>query len=156
MGLPRLLPRQLPLKAVLGELAPDQSKSTDTKHRRTLRRVHLKNKDTDTKMTPSIKLNSGYDMPQVGFGLWKVENATCADTVYNAIKAGYRLLDGACGKSPTSLPRHPRQPHCIAQWDRFGTEVKRDGRGDCVSSWELREQKRVAQFTPPPPAPPRP
>ncbi|KAG6006330.1 NAD(P)H-dependent D-xylose reductase (XR) [Claviceps maximensis] len=47
-------------------------------------------------MAPSIKLNSGYEMPQVGFGLWKVDNATCADTVYNAIKAGYRLFDGAC------------------------------------------------------------
>lgn len=46
---------------------------------------------------PNIKLNSGYEMPQVGFGLWKVDNATCADTVYNAIKAGYRLFDGACG-----------------------------------------------------------
>ncbi|KAL2755783.1 hypothetical protein ACRALDRAFT_2027464 [Sodiomyces alcalophilus JCM 7366] len=44
---------------------------------------------------PSIKLNSGYDMPQVGFGLWKVDNAIAADTVYNAIKTGYRLFDGA-------------------------------------------------------------
>jgi D-xylose reductase len=35
-------------------------------------------------------------MPQVGFGLWKVANETCADTVYNAIKVGYRLFDGAC------------------------------------------------------------
>lgn len=48
--------------------------------------------------SPTIKLNSGYEMPQVGFGLWKVDNAVCADTVYNAIKAGYRLFDGACGK----------------------------------------------------------
>jgi len=45
---------------------------------------------------PTIKLNSGHSMPQVGFGLWKVDNATCADTVYNAIKTGYRLFDGAC------------------------------------------------------------
>lgn len=29
--------------------------------------------------------------------LWKVNNDTCADTVYNAIKSGYRLFDGACG-----------------------------------------------------------
>jgi hypothetical protein len=50
---------------------------------------------------PTVKLNSGYEMPLAGFGLWKVDNATCADTVYNAIKAGYRLLDGACGASPT-------------------------------------------------------
>lgn len=48
--------------------------------------------------SPSIKLNNGYSMPQVGFGLWKVDNATCADTVYNAIKTGYRLFDGACGR----------------------------------------------------------
>jgi D-xylose reductase len=49
--------------------------------------------------SPTVKLNSGYDMPLCGFGLWKVSNDTCADTVYNAIKAGYRLLDGACGTS---------------------------------------------------------
>ena len=47
--------------------------------------------------SPTVKLNSGHDMPLVGFGLWKVDNAVCADTVYQAIKAGYRLLDGACG-----------------------------------------------------------
>ncbi|KAI0474028.1 Aldo/keto reductase [Xylariaceae sp. FL0804] len=47
-------------------------------------------------MGPTIKLNSGHEMPQVGFGLWKVDNATAADTVYNAIKTGYRLFDGAC------------------------------------------------------------
>ncbi|KAL4928534.1 aldo/keto reductase [Aspergillus undulatus] len=46
--------------------------------------------------TPTIKLNSGYDMPIVGFGLWKVNNETCADQVYEAVKAGYRLFDGAC------------------------------------------------------------
>ncbi|KAK3329319.1 NADP-dependent oxidoreductase domain-containing protein [Apodospora peruviana] len=45
---------------------------------------------------PNIKLSSGYDMPQVGFGLWKVDNAVASDVVYNAIKAGYRLFDGAC------------------------------------------------------------
>lgn len=55
-------------------------------------------------MVPSIKLNSGHDMPQVGFGLWKVDNAVCADVVYNAIKAGYRLFDGACGKSQPLPP----------------------------------------------------
>ncbi|POS82920.1 putative NAD(P)H-dependent D-xylose reductase xyl1, partial [Erysiphe pulchra] len=42
-----------------------------------------------------IKLNSGFSMPQVGFGLWKVSNNICADTVYSAIKSGYRLFDGA-------------------------------------------------------------
>lgn len=50
-------------------------------------------------MSPTLKLSSGHEMPQVGFGLWKVANDVCADTVYNAIKTGYRLLDGACGTS---------------------------------------------------------
>nr|POF05911.1 putative nad(p)h-dependent d-xylose reductase xyl1 [Quercus suber] len=45
---------------------------------------------------PTTKLNNGKEMPLVGFGLWKVTNETCADTVYNAIKTGYRLFDGAC------------------------------------------------------------
>ncbi|KAK2742463.1 NAD(P)H-dependent D-xylose reductase (XR) [Myotisia sp. PD_48] len=48
------------------------------------------------KLPPTVKLNSGYDMPMVGFGLWKVDNETCADQVYNAIRTGYRLFDGAC------------------------------------------------------------
>jgi D-xylose reductase len=45
---------------------------------------------------PTITLKpNGAKMPQVGFGLWKVTDNT-ADVVYNAIKTGYRLLDGAC------------------------------------------------------------
>ncbi|KAL1647393.1 hypothetical protein SLS58_002721 [Diplodia intermedia] len=43
----------------------------------------------------TITLASGKQMPLVGFGLWKVPKETCADTVYNAIKTGYRLFDGA-------------------------------------------------------------
>ena len=46
---------------------------------------------------PNVKLNDGRDMPLVGFGLWKVPNESAADIVYNAIKTGYRLFDGACG-----------------------------------------------------------
>ena len=61
-------------------------------------------------MAPVIKLNSGYDMPQVGFGLWKVDNAVCSDVVYNAIKAGYRLFDGACGKSRVPALPVPHDP----------------------------------------------
>lgn len=35
-------------------------------------------------------------MPSVGYGCWKVPKDTLADTVYQAIKAGYRLIDEAC------------------------------------------------------------
>ena len=57
----------------------------------------IKIRHTSEMSSPTVKLNNGYEMPLVGFGLWKVNNDTCADQVYNAIKAGYRLLDGACG-----------------------------------------------------------
>lgn len=35
-------------------------------------------------------------MPRLGFGLWKVPNDICAETVYAAIKIGYRHFDCAC------------------------------------------------------------
>lgn len=45
---------------------------------------------------PTVALKtSGQLMPLIGFGAWKVPNATCSDTIYAAIKAGYRLIDGA-------------------------------------------------------------
>ncbi|CAI3968946.1 MAG: aldo/keto reductase [Pseudomonadota bacterium] len=34
-------------------------------------------------------------IPEVGFGFWKVDTAICAETTYQAIKAGYRHLDCA-------------------------------------------------------------
>ncbi|OCH94689.1 Aldo/keto reductase [Obba rivulosa] len=46
-------------------------------------------------MASIVLKRTGQKMPLVGFGLWKVTKSTCADTVYNALKAGYRLLDGA-------------------------------------------------------------
>jgi hypothetical protein len=46
----------------------------------------------------AISIGRGGQMvPLVGFGLWRIDNDSCADAVYNAIKAGYRLFDGACG-----------------------------------------------------------
>nr|1R38_A Chain A, xylose reductase [Yamadazyma tenuis]1R38_B Chain B, xylose reductase [Yamadazyma tenuis]1R38_C Chain C, xylose reductase [Yamadazyma tenuis]1R38_D Chain D, xylose reductase [Yamadazyma tenuis] len=44
---------------------------------------------------PDIKLSSGHLMPSIGFGCWKLANATAGEQVYQAIKAGYRLFDGA-------------------------------------------------------------
>lgn len=41
-------------------------------------------------------LRSGDRMPSVGLGMWKVSKETCAETTYQAIKAGYRCVDQAC------------------------------------------------------------
>ncbi|KAI8875874.1 xylose reductase [Backusella circina FSU 941] len=38
---------------------------------------------------------TGDKMPQLGFGCWKVDPQDAEQTIYNAIKAGYRLIDGA-------------------------------------------------------------
>jgi D-xylose reductase len=46
-------------------------------------------------MSSIILKRTHQKMPVVGFGLWKIPNANCADRVYTAIKSGYRLLDGA-------------------------------------------------------------
>lgn len=35
-------------------------------------------------------------MPEVGFGLWKIAPEQCAEVVYQAIVAGYRHFDAAC------------------------------------------------------------
>jgi D-xylose reductase len=43
----------------------------------------------------TIKLASGHYMPLVGFELWQVPRETCAESVYNAIRAGYRFFDCA-------------------------------------------------------------
>ena len=44
---------------------------------------------------PSVKLNSGYTMPVFGLGTWTQNDATAAESVYTAIRAGYRLIDTA-------------------------------------------------------------
>ncbi|OBZ87623.1 4-dihydromethyl-trisporate dehydrogenase [Choanephora cucurbitarum] len=39
---------------------------------------------------------TGDKMPLRGFGCWKIDKKDAEDTVYQAIKVGYRLFDGAC------------------------------------------------------------
>ena len=48
------------------------------------------------KSTTHLVLHSGDKMPTVGFGMWKIAKESCAEATYQAIKAGYRLLDEAC------------------------------------------------------------
>ena len=47
--------------------------------------------------TPSIELNNGVQIPQVGFGTWQVEAEVAQGVVENALAAGYRHLDTAAG-----------------------------------------------------------
>lgn len=42
-----------------------------------------------------IRLNDGVDIPQIGFGVWQVENRDAPRAVKAAIEAGYRSIDTA-------------------------------------------------------------
>ncbi|MEU3654036.1 aldo/keto reductase [Streptomyces sp. NPDC032161] len=44
---------------------------------------------------PSITLNNGVEMPQLGFGVWQVPDAEAAKAVATAIESGYRSIDTA-------------------------------------------------------------
>lgn len=45
--------------------------------------------------TPSLPLLDSRAIPQLGFGLWQVPEETTGEIVAQALKLGYRLLDGA-------------------------------------------------------------
>jgi len=44
---------------------------------------------------PSIRLNDGHHIPQLGFGTWRIDNADAAEKVAFALKTGYRHIDTA-------------------------------------------------------------
>ncbi|GAA2237783.1 MULTISPECIES: aldo/keto reductase [Kitasatospora] len=44
---------------------------------------------------PSVTLNNGVRIPQLGFGVWQVPDAEAATAVRTAIEAGYRSIDTA-------------------------------------------------------------
>ena len=46
-------------------------------------------------MIPTLALNDGRTMPQIGFGTWQIETDAASPAVYQALKDGYRLIDGA-------------------------------------------------------------
>ncbi|GAA3082764.1 aldo/keto reductase [Streptomyces roseofulvus] len=49
---------------------------------------------TDSKV-PSVILNNGVAMPQLGFGVWQVPDDEAAKAVATALEAGYRSIDTA-------------------------------------------------------------
>jgi diketogulonate reductase-like aldo/keto reductase len=50
-------------------------------------------------LIPSLKLNDGAEMPQLGFGVFQIAPAEVVPPVRAAVQAGYRLIDTAAGYS---------------------------------------------------------
>lgn len=50
---------------------------------------------TTPPFSPLIRLNDGYDIPQLGLGVYKIDDAQAAEVVGIAIDAGYRHIDTA-------------------------------------------------------------
>jgi 2,5-diketo-D-gluconate reductase A len=46
-------------------------------------------------VVPTVTLNNGVSMPQLGFGVFQVPNAETAEAVSHALEAGYRSIDTA-------------------------------------------------------------
>ncbi|KAM7264539.1 hypothetical protein ACFE04_002222 [Oxalis oulophora] len=46
-------------------------------------------------MEKKISLNSGYTMPSIGLGVWRMEKSEIRDVIINSIKLGYRHFDCA-------------------------------------------------------------
>jgi aryl-alcohol dehydrogenase-like predicted oxidoreductase len=44
---------------------------------------------------PDLPLNSGQTIPQLGFGVFKIDPAETADAVAEALRVGYRHIDTA-------------------------------------------------------------
>lgn len=44
----------------------------------------------------TIPVNTGHALPLVGLGTWKIDRATTAKTVLEALRSGYRHIDCAC------------------------------------------------------------
>lgn len=47
------------------------------------------------KETPTVTLNNGVVMPQIGYGVYQVDPAECERCVADALKVGYRMIDTA-------------------------------------------------------------
>ncbi|KST60519.1 oxidoreductase [Methylobacterium sp. GXS13] len=44
---------------------------------------------------PTLPLNDGHRIPQIGFGCWQLSDSQAPDLIGHALKAGYRLIDTA-------------------------------------------------------------
>ncbi|ORM65239.1 2,5-diketo-D-gluconic acid reductase [Pantoea rodasii] len=71
---------------------------------------------------PGIKLNNGFDMPLLGFGVFQMTDATeCERAVIDAIETGYRLIDTAASYQNETQVGNALQQSGVARDELFVT-----------------------------------
>ena len=70
----------------------------------------------------TVRLANGIEMPTIGYGTWQVENSSAgAEAVAEAIKAGYRHIDGAARYENEVSVGEGIRKSCIGREDLFTT-----------------------------------
>ncbi len=93
---------------------------------------------------PTINLNDGNAIPQLGFGVWQVPDDETTPAVLEAIKAGYRLIDTAQGYDNEEAVGKAIRDSGIPRDQLFITSKLRNGAHDydeAIKAFELSAQK---------------
>ncbi|MCT1653830.1 aldo/keto reductase [Brachybacterium muris] len=80
-----------------------------------------------TANVPTVSFNDGNSVPQLGYGVWQVEDDVAADVVVQAIKAGYRHIDTAAGYENEGGVGRAVKESGIARQDLFITTKLANG-----------------------------
>lgn len=60
-----------------------------------LRLAYVIQKEAPVTDIPRLTFHDGHSIPQIGFGIWQVPPDIAAQSVESALRAGYRMIDGA-------------------------------------------------------------
>lgn len=94
--------------------------------------------------TPSIQLNNGVTIPQVGFGVFQVPEAQTQQVVEEALAAGYRHIDTAAGYYNEAAVGAAIRASGLPREDIFVTTKLRNGDQGAESALTAYENSRSA------------
>lgn len=95
-------------------------------------------------MTGRIALNDGASIPQIGLGMWLIDQASAAQLVGSAIEAGYRSIDTAQAYNNEEGVGEAIRAASVPREDLFITSKLRNGshrRDDALREFDLTMQK---------------
>lgn len=79
---------------------------------------------------PMMTLNDGRTMPQLGTGIWQIEDAKTPEVVAGALRVGYRLIDGAAAyKNEAGMGRGIRDSDVVRDQIFVTSKLWNDAQG---------------------------